>query len=54
MVADAAAQPSWADVLPRLTAEDVEMLRAINYRGRRPETKEDFALLYEVVRRIVT
>jgi flagellar motor switch/type III secretory pathway protein FliN len=27
VVADAAAQPSWADVLPRLTAEDVELRR---------------------------
>jgi len=33
--------------------EDVNMLRHIRYRGRRPTTKEDWALLYDFIRRIV-
>jgi transcriptional regulator with XRE-family HTH domain len=36
-----------------VTAEDVEMLRGIRYRGRHPESAQDFALLYEMVRRLV-
>ena len=33
--------------------EDVNMLLQIRYRGKRPTTKEDWALLYDFIRRIV-
>jgi len=34
-----------------LADEDVEMLLSLQYRGRRPETEEDFAFLYHAIKR---
>lgn len=36
-----------------LTSDEIAMLRQIQYRGRRPRSAEDWALLYDVIRRIV-
>lgn len=36
-----------------LSRQDIDMLRGIRHRGRRPQTADDFALLYDMVRRIV-
>jgi len=36
-----------------LSPEDVEMLLAIRYRGRRPETAGDWSYLYETIRRTI-
>jgi len=33
--------------------EDIEWLRPIMYRGRRPRTADDWSLLYELVKRLV-
>lgn len=34
-----------------LAPEDVDMLLGLQYRGRRPETEEDFAFLYHAIKR---
>ena len=36
-----------------LTKDDLEMLLSIRYRGRQPESAEDWAYLYETIRRII-
>jgi transcriptional regulator with XRE-family HTH domain len=36
-----------------ITDDDVAMLQGINYRGRYPRTADDYALIYDMVRRIV-
>ena len=36
-----------------LSAEDLQMLLAIRYRGRRPRTREDFGLLFEIIKRTI-
>jgi transcriptional regulator with XRE-family HTH domain len=36
-----------------VSGEDVEMLLGIRYRGRRPTTANDWALLYDLIKRIV-
>jgi transcriptional regulator with XRE-family HTH domain len=36
-----------------LPDQDVSMLLGIRYRGRRPKSAEDWALLYDLIRRIV-
>ncbi len=36
-----------------LTASDIQMLRNIRYRGRQPETADDWAFIYETIRRTI-
>lgn len=36
-----------------LTPEDIEMLKAIHYRGKRPETPEDWELLFLFLRKLI-
>ena len=42
-----------ADSGQRLTAQDVKALLAMQYRGKRPRTAEDYAYLYSTLRRVI-
>lgn len=49
---DAFAKRRRADGSP-LAPEDLEMLTSIRYRGRQPESADDWAYLYETIKRII-
>jgi XRE family transcriptional regulator of biofilm formation len=68
LLGEPAAGQATADALPRglkeflekaetsgtpVPAEDISMLQQIRYRGKRPRSAEDWALLYDFIRHIV-